>query len=548
MNERLQGILNRLTDRWKDLEKNQKFRLLGIVAVFLLLLGLTIFLTMRTKMQVLVNNRDLTVIADMRSALNDAGIKNKVVNGGRGVAVDEKKVIDAQVLIAQQGLLEDTQGNSFTYLDALNYSGMGTTETIKKENMKKVKESELSSALRHFEGIHKAVVNLTVPDDNYYFEKPTGDARASVVLTVTQTLDKTQSLQVARFICASVDGLTMDNIEISDQNYNIVYSGLQETSGGAGTQYDQELLRKSEIEMKIKVSLAPLFDAVTVINDNLKFNWNKSVETSDILAPPLVGSDMGLVTRESTEKRASTNVNANTMSEPGVAANDQMTASYQGGAGGNSSANAKKSDMEYAFNRTQRTVESATGDLNASDSTIAVMVYRNQIYDQNALAGSGAIKSQNDWEELKASTRENLMDIDFQPIKDIIAKGTGIISDNISVNGYTVPVFVDAQKRAMNLQQILMFSILALFILMLAYGLIQRAQPAEITEIEPALSVEDLLVSTHMDERIQTEVEKLQEIDYTKDSEAKKMIEKFVSERPEAVAQLLRNWLNDNWE
>jgi len=32
------------------------------------------------------------------------------------------------------------------------------------------------------------------------------------------------------------------------------------------------------------------------------------------------------------------------------------------------------------------------------------------------------------------------------------------------------------------------------------------------------------------------------------DSEAKKAIEKFVDERPEAVAGLLRNWLNDDWE
>ena len=30
-------------------------------------------------------------------------------------------------------------------------------------------------------------------------------------------------------------------------------------------------------------------------------------------------------------------------------------------------------------------------------------------------------------------------------------------------------------------------------------------------------------------------------------SETRKMIEKFVDENPEAVASLLRNWLNEDW-
>ena len=38
-----------------------------------------------------------------------------------------------------------------------------------------------------------------------------------------------------------------------------------------------------------------------------------------------------------------------------------------------------------------------------------------------------------------------------------------------------------------------------------------------------------------------------EEIELSDKSETRKMIEKFVDENPEAVAQLLRNWLNDDW-
>ena len=65
--------------------------------------------------------------------------------------------------------------------------------------------------------------------------------------------------------------------------------------------------------------------------------------------------------------------------------------------------------------------------------------------------------------------------------------------------------------------------------------------PAEFfTDEEPELSVEQLLATTK-------ENQSLEDIEFSDKSETRKMIEKFVDENPEAVAQLLRNWLNDDW-
>jgi flagellar M-ring protein FliF len=543
--ERLRAVQTRILERWNALDRSQKIRLAAIAAVFLLTLGVTLYINLRTKMEVLVDNRDLTVVSDMQSALDDAGIKNKVVSNGRGLAVDQKRVVDAQVLIARQGLLEDAgSGDSgFTYLDALNFSGMGTTESIKRENMKKVAETELSNALRLFDGINKATVNLTIPDDNYYFVKPVDTARASAVLTVSRPLTKSESMQVARFLCASVKGLTLDNIEISDQNYNSVYSGLQEASGDVGSRYDQELLRKNDIEMKIKVSLSPLFDAVTVINDNLKFNWDKFTETSNTISSPAEGGNTGVILKETTEKRTSSATGGG--AAPGVSANDQASNTYQTQNGGASSAVDKTASTEYGYTTSQKTVESASGILIPAESTIAVMVYRNKIYAQSQM--NSDLNGQT-WEEFKANTRETALDIDFSPIKDIISKGTGLTAANISVYGYEVPVFVDAEIKTMNAQRISMFAVLTLLLMLLAWGVLRGAPKEKVTETEPELSVEDLLETTRMEEVKQAERLRLQDIELDKESEAKKLIEKFVDERPEAAAQLLRNWLNEYWE
>lgn len=42
--------------------------------------------------------------------------------------------------------------------------------------------------------------------------------------------------------------------------------------------------------------------------------------------------------------------------------------------------------------------------------------------------------------------------------------------------------------------------------------------------------------------------EPLEDIGYNEKTETRLLIEKFVDENPEAAAQLLRNWLNEDWE
>ena len=73
---------------------------------------------------------------------------------------------------------------------------------------------------------------------------------------------------------------------------------------------------------------------------------------------------------------------------------------------------------------------------------------------------------------------------------------------------------------------------------------LQKYYPEEleilsIVEEEEEISVEDLLQSTQQEE--------LENIELEQKSEARKLIESFVEENPEAVATLLRNWLDEDW-
>jgi flagellar M-ring protein FliF len=85
------------------------------------------------------------------------------------------------------------------------------------------------------------------------------------------------------------------------------------------------------------------------------------------------------------------------------------------------------------------------------------------------------------------------------------------------------------------LQIVLIVVILAL----LAFVIIRSMRGEKETEEEEEVSIETLLQSTPEAE--------LEDISLENKSETRKLVEKFVDENPEAAANLLRNWLNEDW-
>ena len=126
---------------------------------------------------------------------------------------------------------------------------------------------------------------------------------------------------------------------------------------------------------------------------------------------------------------------------------------------------------------------------------------------------------------------------------ELIAAATGIATGNIQVIAYDKPVYEAAETGSFfdNITNYLMVLLTILIAALLIFVIIRGTSPVEVTETEPELSVEDLLETTRDDTTA------LEEIELEDKSETRIMIEKFVDENPEAVALLLRNWINEDW-
>jgi len=298
------------------------------------------------------------------------------------------------------------------------------------------------------------------------------------------------------------------------------------------------------MESRVKELLAKTYSDVEVMA-NLQWDWAASQSEAIVYALPVPDQQdgAGVPSRRISEESEMTGTTPNM--EPGVQSNNE-TPTYPTGGGGTEEASSTRTDTEFLYNQTRtNTDQPPSGSPDLANSSIAVRVFQPRVYEEEALRAAGTLAQDTSWEEFKANTLRELAAAQVPDTTlDLIRSATGIQA--IQAELFETPVFYPSPARNNNLNQWLMAGMLLLLIALLAFGLIRRTQPDEITEIEPELSVEELLVSSDAQE--EPVVEEVPSIDYFSDSELKRQIDKFVDEKPEAAAQLLRNWLTEDWE
>ncbi len=547
MQEQIKNFVNKYLTIWNELEKQKKVRLsLSVLALIISLTG-AIYLATKPKMTTLLNNKDTTTISSAKSALDEAGIKSKVVNHGSGIEVRLKDEDSAWVAISKDPKLL-SEKETYSYNDILSQMSISTTEETRRTLTRLAQQSELENALKNIDGIENATVILNIPEDITFLNNAPKTS-ASIILTTSKNIDDKIANSIANSVASSVKGLDVENVSIVDQYGDSIFMGGTKTKDENNKELELLKQRKMEIESSIISHLKPMFNDVKVTS-NIKLNTNEISQTEKVWTNPVdEDSNKGLI---STEKKSSSTLNGNAkMAEPGVASNDNVNTDYNAGDTSGNSGSTEDTDTEYLHNLTERTTNSHIGEIINDKSSIAVIVYKHKIYNETYMENNNLLNGL-DWEEFKNQhSNQVALNLDNSLQENLII-GTGI--NNLSLIGYEIPIFIDAQEEHISWTEIALFAVLVVLIVMLAYGLIKKTkqEEEEILEVEPELSVEDLLVSTRLEEKKELESEmkneNLKDIGYINESESKKQIDKFVDEKPEAVAQLLRNWINDGWE
>jgi flagellar M-ring protein FliF len=529
MVEKLKQIPVQLLNQWNKYTSKQKTIIISVIAIVFLALIILVNVMNKIEYKKLIENettKDASAVAEL---LEEEGIAYKLGNDSVTIFVDEKKYSDALLLVYSSDV--PTKGVT---LETLMSNDLSTTNSDRTLKNHLYIQSKIREYLITMKGIKDAQVTY-VPDDNGYSvltEKK--DYPASVALTITDEFSIPTAAAVAEYVAAAIGNESTDKIKVIDQNGNLLFGGKDDLYSGSASsvlEYREKLQNTYNNNIYMLMMKLGYDDVQPMFNWSLNMDKVSELYTEQI---PAEGSEQGLYKNYYSYEAENTSGSGGT---PGTDSNDETTYMIEDQTGTGSSVSTVQ--IEYLPSERITNTEFEIGAVIPEQSSGSIVATKVVTYKEEDLELQGLLDEITFDEYVLANKEKKQIEVSDE-VYNLVSLATGIAKANIAIVAYEQPVFIPKIIEERDWSFYLSIILAVLIIGLLIYVVFKGTSPVEVTELEPELSVEQLLATTK-------ENQSLDDIEFSEKSETKRMIEKFVDEKPEAVAQLLRNWLSDDW-
>lgn len=531
-------IRQRIINFWNKYTAKQKAMIISVVVGIVCFLGILLLVLTKTSYKELITCEDSKQQNQIVQLLNENNIQNEYDANTLKVSVDAKQY-DAAVLLLGAN---DINGGEVS-VESLFDNSISTTQSERKLKANIYMQDKLASTIESFEGVSRAVVYIASDDadaSTIFEEKK--ETSASIVITTNDDFNPNAAATIASMVAAALGNSNNNNIRVSDSNGVMLYSGTDDlySTSSAGSlltkeQFKKELKNNRENDVRY-ILLKQGWDDAEVVG-NFEFDMDEVTELYKEYTPT-PGSDQGVY--KSSYQYVAENASG-VSGVPGTDTNNNDTPTYEIQDNTSSNANVTTSTIEYLPNERQTNTIKEIGAVDNENSSISIVLSKYVVYNEEELEKNGELQDISFEQYIKDNNLEEVKRIDVSDdIIDSVAAASGISTANINITAYEQPIFNFKEINKKSVTDYLPVILLVIIIAMILFVVIKSTAPVSVEEINPELSVEELLATT-------TEDRQLDDIEYNEKSDVRKMIEKFVEENPEAVASLLRNWLNDDW-
>ena len=542
MREKVKEIPEKFKVFWDKYTSKQKTIVIAIICVVLIAIGVVAWLASRptwSKFQVFDSVDDANT---MTKALDDQSITWKASSDGKTIYVHQDDMTNALYAMSDNGLTD----KGYTW-DAAFDNSMSTTESEKDQKRVLALQSEIRQSLIQYKFIDDANVFINDPETTYTVLSSDDAETAKTSITASIELnDKNKDLlddktaETLAYWLANTVGTDVKNVIINDTDGKCIYNG--NTSDGLGgvltggsTEYCNKL-RNTIADNVTTLLIRCGYDDAQVGTDGIQFDMNK-IETLTKEYSVDDGREYGYPTNLYTYSSKGASGNGGT---PGTDSNDSDTDYVNNSSSGTSNTVDVQKLTDLLTNEKVQNIKQETPAIKLADSSLGIVVRKYTVYKEDDLKADGTL-DKTTWDQfISQNNKISTTTVSTDEI-NLISAATGVSANKITVLAYNVPQFVSSTKSSNGISNYLMIILTVLIIALLIFVILRGASPLAAEDEEPELSVEQLLATTK-------ENQSLDDIEFSDKSETRKMIEKFVDENPEAVAQLLRNWLNDEWE
>lgn len=540
MMDRLIAIKDKFLAFWDKYTTKQKTLIISVVlAIFFAIVLLGYFLTRPVYTELVKLSGDTASTFD--SALSSGGIDYKKESDSKGntvFSVEQSQYSDA-VLLMGENKITDTE---MSWDDAFN-NDMTVSSAEKQTKATLALQSSIRKGLMNFDGVEDATVYVNRPTDDgtIFSEKKETSVSASLKLAKGSEITSETAQAIAYYLANAVGNSTTDNIILTDTTGNLLYGQKEDnTLGGSvsGSDDYKEKLRNTFCKNVSNMLMKAGYDDVQIGSANIKFNMDKVTELVKTYTAN-EGQDQGLYSSSYNYKSTG---NSGSGGVPGTDSNgDQTDTMIQNTGSSNSETTLDK--YNYLPNETVQNIEHEVGAVEPDQSSIGIVLTKYNVIKEETLESQGLLKDTTFEEYVNNNSAVTDLQVP-QELITLVSAATGIATNNITIQIKQKPVYEAKESSSFmdNASNYLMVILTLLIAGLLVFVIIKGTSPVEVTELEPELSVEDLLATTQEDDK-----QDLDEIELSDKSETRQLIEKFVDENPEAVALLLRNWINEDW-
>ncbi len=534
MNEKAKELQKKAADFWNRYDKKQKRMIISITLVVVIAVCILAYALTKPTYVELITCNDLEEASNIDQILEENQIDYETSGNSLTFSVREEDLTEATYLIAQEGYTA-TDYTMEEYAEQV--SSFATTQADRERYYLKYLEDKMRATIKSFDYVKDAYVQISKQEASSFVIDDDEETYVSVNLDLRKSIDSATAEALANYIRTAVGNETTEKITILDSTGNLLFRGKKqnESSDGLLTQEEQELMRDGiydDFVNKVTGLLAntQLYSSI-VVTPELSINFTREDEVETIYF-----NDDEVKYNDYYYEQEGGSV---TGGIPGTDSNDDET-DYMISASDSTTSSVTIRKNEYAVSSKVISRTGQVGVYQPETSSVSVTLVDYVVYNEDTLEENGTLDDIT-WEEFKKQNGD-IVATEVDPIiLELISGATGIDVDNIIVYANKVPIFEPSEGNTEFVNSILPMIIAVITLVLLAFIVWRSLRPVEISEVEPELSVEELLSSTK-------ERQAVEEIDFEEKSETGKAIEKFIEENPEAAAALLRNWLNEDWD
>jgi flagellar M-ring protein FliF len=258
MNEQIQAVL-------KQISITQRIGIVGAAIAAVAMIGVLVMFASKPSYTPAFTGISAADATTIEGALRAAGIPYQVADAGTTIEVPVESLGDAKIAAGAAGITADSGSNTKGW-DLFNNQGFGQSQFDQNVTYQRALEGELTKTIQSMQGVASARVSIVLAQTGALSSEDT-PASAAVVLSMTGGTRPSDGIvqAIVNTVSRSVQGLTTDNVVVTDNQGNVLAGAINSVSTAAAQAKDLiEQQTKSKIEQLIATALGSGHSSVAV--------------------------------------------------------------------------------------------------------------------------------------------------------------------------------------------------------------------------------------------------------------------------------------------